>query len=65
MISNKCKFCEEKHWIIIRDDESTFIQLLLDAQNKLSYFQKDKIEDKFTVMPIEINYCPFCGRKIN
>ena len=64
MISNKCKFCQEKHWITIRDDEYTFIQCLLDAKNNLSYFQKDKTEEKITIMPIEINYCPWCGRKL-
>ena len=65
MTFNECQFCkEERHWITIRDDENTFIKCLLDARNNLSYFQKDKIEDKYTVMPIAINYCPWCGRKL-
>lgn len=65
MSSKECQFCQERHWTTIRDDENTFIQCLLDAHNKLSYFQKDKIEDKCTFMPITINYCPWCGRKLS
>ena len=61
-----CRYCENKEEFIIRDEEN-YIELhpVIKSDEivcKTFVFSESCCAD--TIFSVKINYCPFCGRKL-